>query len=189
MAKPTIETERLILRPLESNDLDFLLSMHTDVEIMQYTGGVQTVEEVTKSMPDKVALGQKDNFQGIWVQIEKETSQPIGSVGLFGLPLNDVFIGDEKAEVIPSGLIEIGYRSVKSAWGKGYNTESAKAVLDFGFENSTLSEIVGCTDHPNEPSKNILKKIGMSYRGERTCYGEELPFFEITREEWEKGRL
>lgn len=184
MVKPTIETERLILRPLEASDLDFLISMQTDAEIMQYTGGVQSAEEVTSSMPEKVALGQKDNFQGIWIQIRKEDSQPIGSVGLFSLPLND----DYREKEVPSGLIEIGYRSIQSAWGKGYNTEAARVILDFGFENSELNEIVGCTDHPNEASKNILQKIGMTYRGEKTCYGEELPFFEITREEWQENR-
>lgn len=50
-------------------------------------------------------------------------------------------------------------------WGKGYATETAEALLDFGFDELELHRIYAKCDIKNEQSKNVLEKIGMEQEG------------------------
>lgn len=179
-----LETERLILTPLKETDLDFMTQMKTDPDVMKYTGGVLPHDTVVAGYSKKIEESAWDGETGEWIISLKDGRQPIGSVGIFELPESD----DDQESVIMTGEIEIGYRSIVEAWGKGYITEAAKAVLEFAFENGDLPKIVACTDHENEASKNILRKIGLQDCGLRRCYGLDLPYFEITRTDWSRER-
>lgn len=59
--------------------------------------------------------------------------------------------------------IEIGWRLASKHWNKGYATEGAKAVLDYGFNKLNLDEIVSFTAVNNIPSRRVMQKIGMHH--------------------------
>ena len=63
-------------------------------------------------------------------------------------------------------LIDLGYRLLPKAWGKGYASEAAGHTLTFGFRQLNLPVISACAHIENIASIHILEKIGMEYTGE-----------------------
>ena len=59
--------------------------------------------------------------------------------------------------------VEVGWRLARSAWGKGYATEGARAALAFGFEEAGLVEIVSLTTATNTRSRAVMERIGMTH--------------------------
>ena len=100
-----------------------------------------------------------------------------------------IFDEDTKWELVqgdglPSAEIEVGYLFKRSAWGKGYATETCTRVLKFGFEQTPLNHIVAVTDVDNRASMNVLAKSGMRRVGWRRAYQMDLPAFELDKAEW-----
>ncbi len=87
-------------------------------------------------------------------------------------------------EELPQQDIEVGYHLKPSAWGKGYATETAAALLEFAFEETALDRVLAVTGLSNHASQNVLRKAGLKDTGLRRAYGERLPGFEITTSEW-----
>ena len=59
--------------------------------------------------------------------------------------------------------VEIGWRLRRDAWGRGYATEAAREALRHGFETLGLEEIVSFTAVANEPSRAVMRRIGMRH--------------------------
>ena len=59
--------------------------------------------------------------------------------------------------------VDIGYRFLTKYWGAGLASEAARAVLDFGFRNLHLEEIIGLAVPDNAASIRILEKLGMEF--------------------------
>ena len=64
---------------------------------------------------------------------------------------------------LPDGTVNIGYRFLKTHWNNGYATESAKAMIDYGFANYNLTQIIGNASVKNPASIRVFEKLGMSY--------------------------
>ena len=69
-----------------------------------------------------------------------------------------------ETEFAPS--TDIGWRLKKSSWGKGYATEGAKRCLQFAFEELKLERLISTCTRQNVRSENVMKKIGMTKKGE-----------------------
>jgi RimJ/RimL family protein N-acetyltransferase len=82
----------------------------------------------------------------------RESEEFIGFAGLA--------VPEFEAHFTPA--VEIGWRLARSAWGKGYATEAARAALDFGFEEVGLAEVVSFTVPANRRSRAVMERIGMS---------------------------
>ena len=117
---------------------------------------------------------------GIWLTVEKATGARLG----FHL-LNNI-----QGE----SIIQIGYTLTKDAWGRGFATEVASAVLRYGFVDLGLPSIAGMASLGNVASQRVLEKIGLERRGERAfshpAYAAEGPmaWFEREAEEWKRVR-
>ena len=174
MAKIFIETTRLILREIISEDVDRIFLLDQNPEVMKYVG-VKPVTKIEESVETIKNIRNQYAENGIarWAVIEKKSDLLIGWSGLKLLtkPLNGF-----------SNVYELGYRFLPEYWGKGYATESAKAVIEYGFEQMNLEIIYACTDVNNLNSSNILKnKLGFSEKGtfiddldNATCFWFEL---------------
>lgn len=161
------ETQRLILRPLAKTDVDLIVQLNSDPAVMAYIGAPDTSYENAKNYVEMRVDGYADKpGLGIFVAELKSDGQPIGWFCLKNL-------GDTEE-------IEIGYRLLKEHWGKGYATEGAEFLLQFGFEELKLKEIVGVTLPSNIPSKRVLEKIGLQYVGVASYYGFDLSYFKRT---------
>lgn len=172
-----LTTERLALRRMTEDDLDWLAGLHSDPEVTRYLGGIKTRAQVEEQMRARI-LDYYDAYPGlgVWMTVERATGQQVG----FHL------INNIQGETI----LQVGYGLVKSAWGKGYATEMAFALLRYGFADLRLDRIAGIADLDNFASLRVLEKIGLERRGERAfphpAYAAFGPmgWFEREREAW-----
>ena len=61
--------------------------------------------------------------------------------------------------------VEVGWRLTRSAWGRGFATEAARASLAYGFDVLALDEIVSLTALVNTPSRRVMHRLGMQNTG------------------------
>lgn len=168
--KHILETTRLYLREIEESDLDFLTALHRDPDVMRYIGPPRTRKAVRERI-EKIRQSYVDfPGRGIWMACEQSNDNPIGWGCLKDLD------GTE--------LIEIGYRLAKDAWGKGYATEIARALVEYGFNGYGLEKIVGVTTPDNIGSQKVLEKAGLVRNGSGRYYNSDVFFYELLREEW-----
>lgn len=148
-----IETERLILRTFTEDDGLLIYELNKDPDVTKYTGDpVRDIEHACQIL-GQVILPQYALYNhGRWAVHVKSGFEFIGWCGLKARP--------ERNE------IDLGYRFMKSAWGKGFATEAAFACLQYGFEKLNLPRIVGRAMPQNTPSLKVLEKCGMKYIGE-----------------------
>src|SRR5262245_16433822 len=66
-----------------------------------------------------------------------------------------------------AAIVQIGFTLAKSAWGKGFGTEMASAVLRYGFIELRPPRIAGMASLQNHASRRVLLKIGLERKGER----------------------
>ena len=78
--------------------------------------------------------------------------------------------------------IEVGYRLLHDAWGLGFATEGATALVHFGFDDLGLDRIIGVTLPGNKASQNVLMKAGLADQGWGRYYNRRLRLFAAERE-------
>ena len=151
-----LSTERLVLRPVTADDHAALLAhwMQPDVRRFLFDGAplssAEVAETVEASIGDFAAHGY-----GIWlIELGSGTgsgpSPGTGLVGTAGLrPLEE------------SGL-EIFYSLAPAAWGHGYATEAARAVVEFALDSLGLPEVLAEVDEGNAASVAVVKRLGMT---------------------------
>lgn len=148
MKTPSLETDRLLLRQWQDSDLQTWSEMNADAEVMRYFERTLSVQE-SLSMAERIREHISETGWGLWALEVKEHSKFAGFVGLskkdFGLPF------------MP--CVEIGWRLHKAFWGQGLATEAAKLVLEFGLRE--FRSVYSYTSVVNQPSQNVMKKIGL----------------------------
>ena len=181
MAKIFVETPRLILSEIISEDLDRIFLLDSNPDVMRYIGvePVKTIEESVETIK-KIQRQYRENGIARWAVIEKESNLLIGWSGLKLLtePINGF-----------KNVYELGYRFLPEFWGKGYATEAGKAVLAYGFNEMNLDKIYACVDIKNSSSDKILKdKLGFVSQGtfvdpldNATCF-----WYELEKEKFKK---
>lgn len=167
------ETERLILREVEySDDLD-LFEMDSDPDVHLYIEKkpVKSIKEIT-SIIDLLKKQYSENGIARWAVVDKITKECIGWSGLkyFNQPLNNHL-----------HIYELGYRFKKKHWRKGYATEAAEAVLNYGFNHLNLDTIYAITDPENFNSQKVLKKLGFEFKETFNYEGDLTNWFELKK--------
>lgn len=71
----------------------------------------------------------------------------------------------------------------KAYWGRGFATEAAHAVVDFGFREAGLSRIIAVTMPQNKTSRRVLEKLGFTYQGKRHLYQRRVSCYLLEREQ------
>ncbi|MGK5549244.1 GNAT family N-acetyltransferase [Streptomyces sp. URMC 127] len=148
---PELRTARLLLREWRESDLGPWAAMNADPEVRRYFPGVLTPQESAAS----AARFQEDLARrgwGWWAVEVAATGEFIGFTGL-----------DPVEEDMPFTGVEAGWRLARPAWGHGYATEAALAVVAFGFESLRLPEILAVTTATNLRSRAVMRRIGMAY--------------------------
>ena len=77
--------------------------------------------------------------------------------------------------------VEVGYRLCQTAWGQGFATEGARALVRYGLVELGLDRVVGLTHPDNEPSKRVLMKAGLQPAGMGRYYDKSLCYFVATK--------
>ncbi|MDQ0307249.1 RimJ/RimL family protein N-acetyltransferase [Kitasatospora herbaricolor] len=148
---PELRTERLLLRQWQDTDLGPWAAMNADPEVREHFPEVLTPEQSAASMAAFRAELTERGW-GWWAVEVAATGEFVGFAGL-----------DPVDEGMPFTGVEIGWRLARRAWGNGYATEAALAVLDFGFRTLALPEILAVTTAGNHRSRAVMRRIGMTY--------------------------
>ena len=176
----TIETERLVLRRFKYTDDDSMLRNWIADEKIQtmYAEPVYSTKAEVRELLDKyIGSYEKDDYYR-WAVIEKSSNECIGQIAYF--------LVDSK-----NHFAEIEYCIGADYQCRGYATEAAKAVIEYGFERINLHKVQICTKTINAPSKRVIEKCGLTYEGTLRDYfymdGEYVGrhYFSILRSEYE----
>lgn len=145
-----IETERLILRTWEEDDVYPYFLINQDSKVIEFLPSAMSMSEV-RDFINKVNNKYKKYGYTLFATALKDTGKLIGFIGLNYTDFPASF----------TLAVEIGWRLGSQYWGKGYATEGAKAVLDFGFNQCNLKEIVSFTAINNIKSIKVMQRLGM----------------------------
>ncbi|GAA1886368.1 GNAT family N-acetyltransferase [Asanoa iriomotensis] len=183
-----LETARLRLRDLGDGDAHDLFALHDDPEVMRFINGGKpasrdaivrrTLPKMTRGFP---AYG---GGRACWAAEERASGR---FVGWFALPPLDPDRPD---------VADLGYRLRRDAWGLGYATEGARALVDKGFRDLGIGRIIADTMTVNTGSRRVLEKVGLTFV--RTFTGEWPDVIEgsehgdveyaLTRDAWAAAR-
>ncbi len=148
-----VETERLILREIVETDAAAMYALDSDADVHQFLGKnpIQNTEQALSNIT-YIRKQYQVNGIGRWAVVEKSTNSFIGWAGL------KLITETTNAHI---NYYDLGYRLIKEYWGKGYATEAANAIVDYGFSVLNLSEIYAIADVQNIPSVHVLEKAGL----------------------------
>jgi [ribosomal protein S5]-alanine N-acetyltransferase len=178
--QPTLQTDRLVLRP-------FTLA---DASAVQRLAGAFEVADTTLLIPhpyeDGVAEQWISSHASQWEKREGVVfaialRQPDALCGAMGLKL-----------ALPHLTGELGYWIGLPFWRRGYCTEAAREILRFGFQALELNRIHAYHFRRNPASRRVLQKIGMLHEGclrqhvRRWDRFEDVECYGILRQDWER---
>lgn len=177
--RPTLNTERLVLRPFELSDARDVQRLAGDWSIADTTLNIphpyedgMAEEWISTHLPQYEA-GKLVSF----AIISRETTDLIGAIGL---TISQRF---QRAD--------LGYWVGRYYWNRGYCTEAAYAVLEHAFSVLNLHRVHACHLVRNPASGRIMQKLGMSREGlarehvRRWEVYEDLVLYGILKSEWE----
>jgi RimJ/RimL family protein N-acetyltransferase len=145
-----METKNLILRPFTLDDAEAWLPLISLPEIIRYTGDTpaSSVEEAREVLRTRPLCDYAVHGYGRLAVIEKASGRLVGFSGL---------------KYVPELGIDIGYRFLPDCWGKGYATESARAVMEQDAREHGARRIVGIVHPENPASARVLGKLGLRF--------------------------
>ncbi len=123
--------------------------MNADPEVREHLGDLLSRDQSDASVAQYQADFDRRGY-GWWAVEVRGTGEFIGFAGL-----------DPVDDGMPFTGVEIGWRLARSAWGQGYATEAARAVLAYGFDTLGLPEILAVTTSTNHRSQAVMRRIGM----------------------------
>ncbi|MDV3663589.1 GNAT family N-acetyltransferase [Elizabethkingia anophelis] len=145
------------MRPFEERDAEGLFLLDSNPEVMKYVGGVVSTKiEQSQQMIEFIQKQYKENEVGRLAVIEKSTNTLIGWSGLKYLTSE---INGMK------NVYELGYRFLPEYWGKGYATETARAALNYAFNEIKTNVVYAMAVTENTGSNRVLQKLGFEELG------------------------
>ncbi len=163
----TFETERLILRPTDLEDAEFILALLNTPKWLQFIGdrNIHDVEDAIHYINSRVLYQYERLGYGNYTVIRKEDGVKIGSCGLYDR----------------EGLegIDIGFAFFPEYEGKGYGFEAASRMLKAAVEDFSLKKIKAITNLENYASQKLLEKIGLVKVDKIKMHNDELFLFEL----------
>ena len=170
-----LETERLLIRPWRHTDAPRLLDLLSRLEVVKWLGDGEPVlmRDLDEAHTRVNRYAERDDPPlGMWAVERRSDGVVLGTVLLLTLPNDD------------HGEVEIGWHLHPDAWGHGYATEAARAVLDHGFAGG-LREIIAVAHTDNDASIAVMRRLGMTDQGVvEKWYADPSRCFVITKQQW-----
>jgi RimJ/RimL family protein N-acetyltransferase len=146
-----LETERLVLRPFEEDDLGALYAIQSDVESARWLYNEPRTLDETRALLARKIAGDRFSAEGDWLSaavIARETGQFVGDMGL-------QWVSEQHK------TCEIGFIFDRAHQGRGYATEAARAFLACAFDGMGFHRVIGRLEARNTASARVLEKLGM----------------------------
>lgn len=148
-----LETDRLVLRRFTAADVDNLYDLDRDPAVMHFiNGGTPTPRDVVEHeiLPHFLQDYERFAWYGHWAAVERSSGD---FLGWFGFRPPDSGSPDD---------VELGYRLRAAAWGQGYATEGARALIRKGFTAWGVQRVFATTYQDNHASRRVMEKAGLT---------------------------
>ncbi len=146
-----LETDRLVLRLISTDDAEFFLRLLNEPSFLRFIG-----DKKVRSLPDArdyILNGPIQSYRrfgfGLYLVELRNTSVPIGICGLL------------KRDTLDD--VDIGFAFLPEFWAQGYGFESARAIMNHGRDQMGLQRILAITNPDNVGSIALLEKLGLKY--------------------------
>jgi RimJ/RimL family protein N-acetyltransferase len=143
-----LETERLVLREMNADDVEPLLGVFGDERVMASFASAPFDRVAMERWVARNLAHQRDHGYGLFTLIDKADGTVIGDCGLEHMDIG----------------AELGYDLRADRWGRGLATEAAIAVRDFAFATLRLPRLVSLVRVGNQRSRRVAEKVGMTLR-------------------------
>jgi RimJ/RimL family protein N-acetyltransferase len=153
LVTPTLDAPRLRLRAVADGDADALFAMHSDAHVLRYWDAPPWGDRARAAR--FIAGCRQLAADGSGVRVAVELAADGGFLGWCGLSR---WNPDHRSAAM-------GYCFHAGAWGRGYATEAARALLQWAFETSDLNRVQAETDTRNAASARVLEKLGFRREG------------------------
>lgn len=171
----TLETDRLILRPLHPDDFEAHAAMMADPRVARFLalgGQVPSRESMWRAFATMLGHWTIRGY-GFFAIVEKASGAFVGRAGPW----------------MPEGWpgLECGWGVDAAHWGKGYAPEAAIAAIRWIFAaNPQLPRIISLIDPVNENSQAVARKVGERLTGEKFQHevAGSLDIWACPRDEW-----
>lgn len=146
-----LETDRLLLRRLETDDAEFMLRLLNEPSFLHYIGdrGVRDLEQARQYIVDRIVASYDQFGFGLYMVELESSGEPVGTCGLI------------KREGMDD--VEIGFAFLREFWSRGYAVESAQAVMRHAEEDLGIERVVAIANLDNDRSFKLLEKLGLRF--------------------------
>jgi RimJ/RimL family protein N-acetyltransferase len=176
----TLGTDRLVLRPFRTDDMDALVALQAKESFWWYPlRRGMTDEETADFLARVISLHDNPDRPVFHAVVERATGALIGWAGLS--------VPDFLPELLPA--VEVGWRLGVGHRGKGYATEAAAEALRWGFEDLGLGEIVAIYEPENVASGRVMDRLGFAAGSATVDPKRDLPLLvrTLSADEWRAG--
>jgi ribosomal-protein-alanine N-acetyltransferase len=165
---PSLATDRLELRPFDTDDASALHALFVDPEVRRYLLDDQVVEP---PWVDAEIEASRERFErgglGLWTILRRGEGAVIGFVGF--------------REFFSPPQLQLVYGLLPTAWGQGLATEASREAIRFAFEEAGLDAVVAATDPPNGASMRVMERLGMAFLEQSNVAGQATVFYRLGR--------
>jgi len=148
----SFETERLLLRPTNIEDAGYLLKLLNSPKWLEFIGdrNVHTIEDAKVYIKEKMLPQYERLGYGNYMVVRKTDGAKMGNCGLYD------------REGIEG--VDIGFAFLPEYEGQGYGYESARCILDAGFNEFKIPLVAAITTKTNKGSQKLIEKLGLTFK-------------------------
>lgn len=177
---PVLETERLVLRPLEIGDVADIFEYASNPNVSRFTlwEPHRSIKDSESYILDYVLPYYRQHTPEPWgITLKANPGKVIGTVGLFWASKT-------------SKSMELAYAIGEPHWGQGIVVEASRAAVSHGFRDFGAARIQAHCKAENKPSARVMEKLGMKFEGTlRSALFHrnrhwDMHFYSVLREEW-----
>lgn len=161
-----LETERLVLREVTTDDAAFILELLNTPKFLKYIGDrdVRNLDGARAYIEDRYLASYRNNGYGLYGVVEKASGKLIGACGFV------------RRELLPGP--DIGFSFLPEYEGRGYGFESGTAMMEYGREVLGFEKFIAITSLDNDASGRLLGKLGFRFVKNEEIGGELLKIYE-----------
>lgn len=150
---PALETDRLLLRPVQRKDAEDIFSYASDPEVARYVlwDPHRSIAE-TRNYIRYLRMLYRRGLPSSWAVMLRESGHVIGTIGLMWYS-------------VQNSSAEIGYSFSRAYWNCGYATEALDAVIRSLFHSLPVNRLEAQHDVRNPASGRVMEKCGMQKEG------------------------
>lgn len=181
-----LNTARLRLRPVEPTDLHRLTALDADPEVMRFVSGGPATSEATIAdwVIPRMQSQQREHGTGMWVlsAVAPPEGTPAGGGDFLG------WVQLRTPRHSAAGELELSYRLHRWAWGHGYASEAAAALIAVMFTGTGATRIFAGTHVVHTASRRVMERLGMRLAADTDAAAltrpEAVVEYELLREQW-----